>query len=99
MLWGGDETVGLLRQVPLSPHASERTFGSKFSYCAISIRAYLQADAQTVDRLANGFFNDIFWFIAMVTLAIIPLIFLMKKTEKVSLVPPIPLKTGVEPAR
>jgi DHA2 family multidrug resistance protein len=34
-------------------------------------------------------FNDIFWFIAMVTLAIIPLIFLMKKPEKVSLVPPI----------
>jgi MFS transporter, DHA2 family, multidrug resistance protein len=44
-------------------------------------------------------FNDIFWFIAMVTLAIIPLIFLMKKPEKVSLVPPIPLKTDVEPAR
>jgi len=32
-------------------------------------------------------FNDIFWFIAMVTLAIIPLIFLMKRPEKVSLVP------------
>jgi hypothetical protein len=44
-------------------------------------------------------FNDIFWFIAMVTLAIIPLIFLMKKTEKVSLVPPIPLKTDAEAAR
>jgi DHA2 family multidrug resistance protein len=32
-------------------------------------------------------FNDIFWFIAMVTLAIIPLIFVMKRPEKVSLVP------------
>jgi DHA2 family multidrug resistance protein len=32
-------------------------------------------------------FNDIFWFIAMVTLAIIPLIFLMKRPEKISLVP------------
>jgi DHA2 family multidrug resistance protein len=32
-------------------------------------------------------FNDIFWFIAMVTLAIIPLIFLMKRPERVSLVP------------
>jgi DHA2 family multidrug resistance protein len=40
-------------------------------------------------------FNDIFWFIAMVTLAIIPLIFLMKKPEKVSLVPPI----AAEPER
>lgn len=32
-------------------------------------------------------FNDIFWFIAVVTLAIIPLIFLMKKPERVALVP------------
>jgi MFS transporter, DHA2 family, multidrug resistance protein len=31
-------------------------------------------------------FNDIFWFIAMVTLAIIPLIFMMKRPERVSLV-------------
>lgn len=53
-----------------------------------------------IDRQAQMLaFNDIFWFIAMVTLAIIPLIFLMKKPEKVSLVPPIPVKTGAEPAR
>ena len=32
-------------------------------------------------------FNDLFWFIGLVTLAIIPLIFLMKRPEKVSLVP------------
>ena len=31
--------------------------------------------------------RDIFWFIAVVTLAIIPLVFLMKRPEKVSLVP------------
>jgi DHA2 family multidrug resistance protein len=44
-------------------------------------------------------FNDIFWFIAMVTLAIIPLIFLMKKPEKVSLVPPIASETAGETIR
>ena len=44
-------------------------------------------------------FNDIFWFIAMVTLAIIPLIFLMKKPEKVSLVPPVAPEPEVERAR
>jgi len=32
-------------------------------------------------------FNDIFWFIAIVTLAIIPLLFLMKRPERVQLVP------------
>jgi DHA2 family multidrug resistance protein len=48
-----------------------------------------------IDRQAQMLaFNDIFWFIAMVTLAIIPLIFLMKKPEKVSLVPPVPGEAG-----
>jgi DHA2 family multidrug resistance protein len=32
-------------------------------------------------------FNDLFWFIGLVTLAIIPLIFFMKKPERVELVP------------
>jgi MFS transporter, DHA2 family, multidrug resistance protein len=32
-------------------------------------------------------FNDLFWFIGIVTLAIIPLLFFMKKPEKVALVP------------
>jgi len=32
-------------------------------------------------------FNDIFWFIAVVTLAIIPLLFLMKRPERVQLAP------------
>jgi DHA2 family multidrug resistance protein len=32
-------------------------------------------------------FNDIFWFIAVVTVAIIPLVFLMERPKKVQLVP------------
>lgn len=62
VLWGGDETIALLRALPLSPHASERAFGSKFSYCVISLAAYLAASAEAADRLASGFFNDVFWF-------------------------------------
>lgn len=34
-------------------------------------------------------FNDLFWFIGLVTLAIIPLLFFMKRPEKVSLVPAV----------
>jgi len=53
-----------------------------------------------IDRQAQMLaFNDIFWFIAMVTFAIIPLIFLMKKPEKVSLVPPVVLEPGAEVER
>jgi Acyl-CoA reductase (LuxC) len=62
VVWGGDDTVALFRTMPLSAHASERTFGSKFSYSVLATAAYLRASEQTAERLAAGFFNDIFWF-------------------------------------
>ena len=62
VIWGGDETVAELRLLPLSPHASERTFGSKFSYSVMSLPAYCNASPETVEKLAAGFFNDVFMF-------------------------------------
>jgi hypothetical protein len=62
VVWGGDETAAVFRGVPVSAHASERTFGSKFSYSVLATAAYLEAGEETVARLAVGFFNDIFWF-------------------------------------
>lgn len=62
VLWGGDETVSALRRLPLRPDASERAFGSKFSYAVVSGDAVLAADDDALRRLASGFFNDVFWF-------------------------------------
>lgn len=62
IIWGGDETVAAIRAVPLGPHASERAFGSKFSYAVFSADRYLAAPDAERDRLAAGFFNDLFWF-------------------------------------
>lgn len=62
VVWGGDATVSLLRALPLSPHASERMFASKFSYAAIDSAAYLAADDARAAKLAADFFNDLFWF-------------------------------------
>ncbi|NNL86913.1 MAG: hypothetical protein HKP27_14720 [Myxococcales bacterium] len=62
VLWGGDETIDELRTVPLSPNASERAFGSKFSYCAIALPTFVTASQEVVEALAAGFFNDLFWF-------------------------------------
>lgn len=62
VVWGGDATVSLLRALPLSPHASERLFASKFSYAAIDSRAYLAADEVRAVKLSADFFNDLFWF-------------------------------------
>lgn len=62
ILWGGNETVAALRPLPLSPHASERVFGTKFSYAVVSLERYRDAGTQDRDQLATAFFNDMFWF-------------------------------------
>ncbi len=62
IVWGGDETVAALRESPLGPHASERVFGSKFSYAVVAAAPYLAAEDAAQERLAAGFFNDVFWF-------------------------------------
>ena len=62
ILWGGNETIAALRPLPLNPHASERVFGSKFSYAVIDLERYLGAAADERERLAGAFFNDLFWF-------------------------------------
>jgi hypothetical protein len=62
IIWGGDETINGLRPLALSPHASERVFGSKFSYALIAADSFLDADDATRQQLASNFFNDMFWF-------------------------------------
>ncbi len=62
ILWGGNETIAALRPLPLNPHASERVFGSKFSYAIVNLKRYLAAKAEERERLAGAFFNDLFWF-------------------------------------
>jgi hypothetical protein len=62
VLWGGDEVVAALRPLPLPAHASERVFGSKFSYAVLSADAWRSADATERGRVAAACFNDLFWF-------------------------------------
>jgi Acyl-CoA reductase (LuxC) len=62
VLWGGDETIALFRAFPISAHASERAFASKFSYSVFSASAYAEAAPAKARKLASGFFNDIFLF-------------------------------------
>jgi len=62
ILWGGNETIAALRPLPLNPHASERVFGSKFSYAVVGLQRYQAANAAERERLAAAFFNDLFWF-------------------------------------
>jgi len=62
VIWGGDETVAAIRPLPLPSHASERVFGSKYSYAVIEAARYRAASEDERARIASGFFNDLFWF-------------------------------------
>jgi hypothetical protein len=62
VIWGGDEAVAAIRPVPFPSHASERVFGSKYSFAVVDAGRYRGASDQERARLASGFFNDLFWF-------------------------------------
>lgn len=62
LIWGGDETVSLMRAVPIGPAAHELTFGDRFSFAAIRPDAVLDADQQSRRTLAERLFNDAYWF-------------------------------------
>lgn len=62
VVWGGDETVAALRNVRLNPHASERSFASKYSWSIIDASEYAKADEAAVTQLAEKYYNDIFAF-------------------------------------
>jgi Acyl-CoA reductase (LuxC) len=62
VIWGGDETVAAIRPLALPPHASERVFGSKYSFSVIDATRYGAASEETRAQVAAGFFNDLFWF-------------------------------------
>jgi hypothetical protein len=62
VIWGGDEAVATIRPLPLPSHASERVFGSKFSYSVFAAPAYAAASDAQRQQLASAFFNDMFWF-------------------------------------
>lgn len=41
VLWGGDEAIRQIRQLPLSPRAIELSFASRYSVCAIDAKTFL----------------------------------------------------------
>lgn len=62
VVWGGDATVATLRAIPLRPTASELCFPDRFSAAALSAPAVLALDEAGLTKLAQGFYNDAFWF-------------------------------------
>jgi hypothetical protein len=62
VIWGGDQTVEIIRRSPLAPHAKEITFPDRYSLSAIRADAYAGLPEEKRDYLADQFFNDSYWF-------------------------------------
>jgi len=62
LVWGGDDTVAQIAQIPLPPLAQQIGFGDRFSAAVINGEAYQRADTAARDELAKQFANDLYWY-------------------------------------
>lgn len=62
VIWGGDATVAMIRQVPLPGTATEIAFANKYSLGLFGAGGWGAASAEQRGRWVDGFFNDAYWF-------------------------------------
>ncbi len=60
IVWGGDETVRLIRESPLAPAGVELVFPNRFSLAVFDADAWIEANDKS--RVAAQFANDVLWF-------------------------------------
>ncbi|MBI4866782.1 MAG: gamma-glutamyl phosphate reductase [Candidatus Wallbacteria bacterium] len=62
LIWGGDQTVGSIRRLPLRPTSTELVFPNKFSMAWIDADEWCQQESASADRAAELFRADCYWF-------------------------------------
>jgi hypothetical protein len=58
VVWGGDETIRAIRDIPIPPRAIEVSFADRYSFCVIDERAVMKLGDAALARLADDFYND-----------------------------------------
>lgn len=58
MIWGGDETIKILKTLPTSPRCIDITFADRYSLAIIDGQSILNADDTQIKRLSENFYND-----------------------------------------
>jgi len=59
VVWGGDGTIGELRQSPLKPRATEVNFADRYSIAVINADEYLNAENK--QKITQDFYNDTYF--------------------------------------
>ena len=62
VIWGGDDTIRNVRQIPMPPHAIEVAFANKYSLAAIELDRWLSLSDADRQALAQAFVNDAYTF-------------------------------------
>ncbi|MGF0468601.1 acyl-CoA reductase [Lysinibacillus sp. fkY74-1] len=62
VIWGGDETIKVIRNIPLAPIANELAFPDRFSLAILNSEKVKLLDNEALDALLEKFYNDVFWF-------------------------------------
>ncbi len=62
VIWGGDDTISLIRQTPLPALSAELAFANRFSMAVFHAQAVAALDDAGLHDLVRRFYNDVFWF-------------------------------------
>lgn len=58
MIWGGDKTIGEIREYPVQPRCVDLGFSDRYSIAVINADDYMQCDSEVI---ATDFYNDTFY--------------------------------------
>ena len=58
MIWGGDETISVIKSVPAPVHCIDIAFADRYSIALIDGAAIENANDEQMQRLAENFYND-----------------------------------------
>lgn len=58
VIWGGDQTINVIRKSPIPPRAIEITFADRYSFGVIDAASILKLTKEEVRQLAMKFYND-----------------------------------------
>ncbi|MCM1021022.1 MAG: acyl-CoA reductase [Muribaculum sp.] len=62
VIWGGDQTIALIRSYATPPRSVDVCFSDRYSLCVINANAVASASGTDMSSLAEKFYNDTFLF-------------------------------------
>ena len=60
VLWGGDETIAHIRQMPVPARSVEVAFADRYSMCLLDAVSVCDATPTEMSQLVAGFYNDVY---------------------------------------